>query len=143
MHPRVLLLLRDLPLLLACPTQRDDDDDDDSAVDDDDSAVDDDDAADDDDAVDDDDCFDDYTPTFDGKGCFDWEGAQGLCGFDSDGTVCELAVGCGFEPDLSQCSIDCEMFTTVACYDLPTIECVMAATCAEDCDALALCNYFM
>ena len=141
---RSLLLLLPLCLLLACPAARDDDDD---ATDDDDSAaVDDDDATDDDDAMDDDDtaddCFPDYVPTFDKNDCLDWDGASNLCGFNSDDSVCELVVACGMVGDLSQCGIDCEMMTTVACFDLATVECVMAATCADDCEALAACNYF-
>ena len=136
---RTLLLLLLLPLLLACPTERGDDDDD-AADDDDSAAVDDDDAMDDDDSGDD--CFEGYDPTFDEGGCLDWDGASALCGFSSDDSVCELVLSCGMGTDLGQCSIDCEMMTTVACFDEGAVRCVVEATCAQDCDALAACNYF-
>lgn len=134
MDLRNLLVPCLLLLLCACPTSRQDDDD----------AGDDDSAAGDDDTGDDDseDCMPDYEPTFDGDGCLDWAGAQGLCGGMSDGTVCDLAVGCGLEPEEGQCSIDCEMLTTVACYDEADVQCVIDATCAADCEALETCGYF-
>ncbi len=138
MSLRTLLFLLSLCFLLACPTGRDDDD----AGDDDDSATeDDDDVADDDDSVDD--CYPDYVPSFDKDGCFDWDGASALCGFASDGTMCEFVVACGIVSDTGQCGIDCEMITTVGCFELDVVECMMAATCADDCDAMTACGYFL
>lgn len=79
--------------------------------------------------------------TFDDKGCLTFDGASRVCGAKSDGKVCAQAESCGVITDANQCSINCEMGTSVQCYQQEDVDCIVQATCAGSCDALKSCNW--
>ena len=85
-------------------------------------------------------CLDDVQPEYDSDGCLTFTGAGEVCG-DAQGEVCTFLVGCGLSSDADQCSIDCTMATTLGCIDETTVDCLIAATCASDCDAAEACEY--
>lgn len=75
--------------------------------------------------------------------CLTFGGASALCGFESDDSICTFSVGCGASFDLGQCQINCEMGTTVACYEQADADCLIAAMCADDCAALVACGFIL
>jgi hypothetical protein len=85
----------------------------------------------------------DASYTYDQNGCLTFASASDVCGFASDGTVCTLARTCGQDPDDGQCKINCEMGTTVSCYKMADVDCLLAATAASDCAALAACGWIL
>lgn len=80
---------------------------------------------------------------YDGDGCLTFAGASTLCGFSSDGSVCEASVACGTSGDLSQCAINCEMGTTIRCYEADDVACLWTAAQDEDCDAIEACDFIL
>jgi hypothetical protein len=76
---------------------------------------------------------------YDENGCLSYDGATLLCGAGSDGEICGLAATCRDDGNAGQCSIDCEMSSTVGCIDEAAVDCVWQAKVDGDCDALADC----
>ncbi|OGQ89168.1 MAG: hypothetical protein A2289_04105 [Deltaproteobacteria bacterium RIFOXYA12_FULL_58_15] len=76
---------------------------------------------------------------YDTNSCLTFAGASELCGAASDGDICQLAATCRYDTNASQCSIDCEMSTTVGCLDLTDVECVWTAFQSQNCDAMGEC----
>jgi hypothetical protein len=76
-------------------------------------------------------------------GCVTYAGAGALCGFKSDEAICAFAVSCGRTDDVGQCKINCEMASTIECYEAADAACLRAATKAGDCDALATCRWIL
>ena len=79
---------------------------------------------------------------FDENGCLTYASASKLCGFDSDDSVCAQKLSCEGGDD-GQCKINCEMGTTVNCYKLADVECLLSAVAAHDCAALAACHWIL
>jgi hypothetical protein len=79
-------------------------------------------------------------PTND-AGCLAFAAAQQVCGFESDETVCELAVSCGASKDVGTCKINCEMQTTINCYSNADAKCLLDAAKSKSCAKLATCNW--
>lgn len=85
-----------------------------------------------------------YVPHKDGSPeCLDVPSASSFCGFDSDEAICGFAVECGISKDVGQCKINCEQGSSSFCNPPEAVECVVAAYCAEDCDALAACPFIL
>jgi hypothetical protein len=80
---------------------------------------------------------------YDQNGCLTFASASRLCGFDSDGTVCDQRLLCSEGDELSQCKINCEMGTTVTCYKMADVECLQNAVAAHDCAALEACHWIL
>ena len=76
-------------------------------------------------------------------GCLTFDGASALCGFSSNGSICETSLTCGSSTDEGQCQINCEMGTTVNCYEAGDVQCLVDAACADDCNALAACGWIL
>jgi hypothetical protein len=84
------------------------------------------------------------TYEYDQNGCLTFASAGEVCGFASDDTVCALSITCpAGGGDDSQCKINCEMGTTVTCYKMADVDCLLAATAAHDCTALAACGWIL
>jgi hypothetical protein len=81
--------------------------------------------------------------TFTDGGCVDWSTAAQVCGFKSDLSVCKLAVSCKLSSDVGQCKINCEMGTTVSCYTMKDVDCILKATSDGSCSALKACNWIL
>ena len=70
--------------------------------------------------------------------------ASVLCGFESDGAICDFSAGCGASEDADQCRINCEMGTTVNCYDQAAVDCLYtAAQCTASCTDLTACGWIL
>jgi hypothetical protein len=80
---------------------------------------------------------------YDARGCLTFMGASVLCGFESDDATCAMSVGCDLSSDDSQCKINCEMGTTVNCYTVEDVDCLVQATCAASCEALSACGFIL
>lgn len=75
--------------------------------------------------------------------CLTFESASSFCGFSSDDAVCNFAVQCGTTTDLGQCQINCEQGSSSFCNGPADVDCVVAALCADDCAALAACDFIL
>lgn len=75
--------------------------------------------------------------------CLDVPSANVFCGFGSDEEICEFSVSCGHSEDLGQCKINCEQGSSAFCNDMASVDCVVAAYCSEDCEALAACTFIL
>lgn len=79
-------------------------------------------------------------PTND-AGCLTYAAAAEVCGFKSDESVCNFALGCGATTNLGQCKINCEMQSTVTCFAPADAACLLAAVSAKSCTALKACKW--
>ena len=85
-----------------------------------------------------------YVPHKDGSPeCLDVPSASSFCGFDSDEAICGFSVECGISKDIGQCKINCEQGSSSFCNPPEAVACVVAAYCADDCDALAACPFIL
>jgi hypothetical protein len=80
---------------------------------------------------------------YDAKGCLTFGGASRLCGFSSDGSICEFALECGLSESTSQCGINCEMGTTVMCYTRESVACLRSAASTFNCSAASECGFIL
>jgi hypothetical protein len=84
------------------------------------------------------------TGTFDIDGCLTFASASTICGIGSDGSICTFSVGCGLSESESQCEINCEMGTTVNCYDQAAVDCLYeSAICSASCSDLSACGWIL
>jgi hypothetical protein len=80
-------------------------------------------------------------PTND-AGCITFQGAGKLCGGASDRKIRNFSVSCGTSTSVGQCKINCEMYTTVQCFNASdAAACLLNATSANDCAALKACKW--
>jgi hypothetical protein len=80
---------------------------------------------------------------YNAEGCLTFAGASALCGFESDGSICEFALECGLSESTSQCSINCEMGATVSCYTRETVACLRSAASTFNCGAASECGFIL
>ncbi len=73
-------------------------------------------------------------------GCLTYAAAETVCGFKSDGVICDFSFKCG-APSKSQCQINCEMASTVSCLSNDDAQCLRAAVKVPSCAALAACKW--
>jgi hypothetical protein len=82
------------------------------------------------------------TYEYDQHGCLTFASASRVCGVNSDDSVCALRVSCQGGDD-GQCKIDCEMGSTVSCYKMADVQCLLNAVAAHDCAMLAACGWII
>lgn len=76
-------------------------------------------------------------PEYDAQGCLTFDSAVALCD-ESDQALCNASVDCGHS-DLSQCSIDCTMATTL-CLESTQVEACRAAVASGSCTTISECQ---
>lgn len=77
----------------------------------------------------------------DDEGCLTYAAAQQVCGSASDGAVCDHALDCGATTNAGECSINCEMWSTVECFTPADAKCLLDAAASKSCGALEKCAW--
>lgn len=74
-------------------------------------------------------------------GCLGFGQASSVCGFNSDGGVCALAVTCNQAQNQSSCQNRCEQSAITTCYRPSDVACVQDAVVQASCTALSACGW--
>ncbi len=74
-------------------------------------------------------------------GCLGFGQASTVCGFNSDGGVCTLAVTCGQAQTQQACQNRCEQSAVTTCYRESHVLCVQDAVATASCTALSACGW--